>query len=106
MTTACPAGWITEAATSSPRPSSWCPCVSRMLRCPLILSRRRERPRSYDVDASFMLLLQRERGIHALLLGTGDAKVTDVRFSAHAAPADAMNPRPAATAPRRDSTPP
>jgi len=36
--------------------------------------------REYGVDGAFMSLLQRERGIHAVRLATGGARVTKVGF--------------------------
>jgi hypothetical protein len=45
-------------------------------------SNRLVRLAEYGVDASFMSLLQRERGIHALRFGAGDFRVMAGRFCA------------------------
>jgi hypothetical protein len=46
------------------------------------------------MNAAFMSLVRHERGIHALRLGTGGAKVTGVRFRVRTLPVSQQN-RPA-----------
>jgi hypothetical protein len=52
------------------------------------------------MDASFMSLKRRERGIHALQLGTGGARVTEVLLSR---PHAAYRKRQSSAAPRWSS---